>query len=310
MAPEDAAFQTDALDGLRPLTAEDQPRIAEAVAAAEVTGWSYFFPYMLFFSQLSGNEHALFEDAEGAMLVYRMNRRKGREMLSLLVPPFPFSPAALAHAEARMAAFNEGGALRINRVPEEAAWMVGNEGFELRFNSDEYVYDREAVLPMAGKAFATLRRKVRYFDEAGAVVRPYTPEDREPCETLLEEWRALLKERGVKLGPYRSYARNCLANASGLGPEVIRGEVIEMDGKIAAFTFGGPIDPETTALFITISDHAFPGLAYYQRYKFIESTTHGRFFNDFADSGREGLAQMKRSFRPVKMHALLSARRQ
>ncbi len=304
-----AAEPDDALAGLRRFAATDNDRVASAVAAAGVTGWSYYFPYLHFFSQLSGRERLLFEEAAGALLVYRVKRDGARASLSLLVPPFPFVPAALDHANARMAAANADGRQRIARVPEELAAAVARHGFTLRFNADEYVYDANQVRALEGAGYASLRRKLSHPMFQAAEVRPYSAADRAACETLLDSWRRGLAARGVRVGPYRSYARHCLAQGDRLLPAVLRGQVIEIDGTVAAFTFGGPIDAQTASMFITVSDHAYPGLAYLQRHRFIRDQPLARYWNDAFDSGRPGLAQMKRSFRPVRMHPVFSARR-
>lgn len=308
--PGEAARQSsDALDGLRRIEASDGARFAAAVAAGGATGWSYYFPYLHFFSQLSGRERVLFEARAESLLVYRVKTEADRVSLSLLVPPFPFSGDALDHAGARMAAANRGGRQRIARVPGELAAAVARHGFELRFNADEYVYDARQVRDLAGSRYASLRRKISHRAFEGVEARPYSAADRPGCETLLEAWRQGLLARGVKIGPYRAYARHCLAAGDRLDGAMLRGEVIEIDGEVAAFTFGGPIDRESASLFITVSDHAHPGLAYLQRHRFISGDGSAQFWNDFVDSGRAGLAQMKRSFRPVAMHPLFSARR-
>ena len=298
-----------ALNGLSRFQATDHTLVQDAVSRAEVTGWSYYFPYLLFFSQLSGRERVLFEVEHDALLVYRLSERSSGAVLSLLVPPFPFEPKALERASTRMKDFNAGGQQRISRVPESMAGAIARSGFELRFNADEYLYDGAQVREMAGSQFGALRRKIGKYEPDSFHVRPYTQSDRSGCKALLQDWRTTMSERGIKLGPYRSYARRCLDEAETLGEDVLRGEVIEIDGAIGAFTFGGAIEQETVSLFITISDHRHPGLAYLQRQRFISGTPDTRYFNDFVDSNRPGLAQMKRTFRPVRMQPLFSARR-
>lgn len=297
----------DALDGLSTIQASDCQLFRDAVAASGVSGWSYFFPYLLFFSQLTGNDRLLFETEGGSILIYRLTKKSGETRLSLLVPPFPFHPEALDRAGSRMEAMNADRRQRILRVPEGAAWQVAREGFNLRFNTDEYIYDAGEVTRMAGSSYAGLRRKIGRYSAAELTVQPYRPADRTECEALLDAWRRDLKQRGISIGPYRAYTRHCLEGTQ-IGPDILRGEVIRVDGAVAAFTFGGPINAQMSSMFITVSDHAQPGLAYLQRHRFIagdQGTTP--LFNDFCDSKRAGIAQMKRSFRPVAMHPLFNA---
>ncbi|MBC9246912.1 DUF2156 domain-containing protein [Paracoccus sp. 11-3] len=307
MSYAEAIFASDALDGLSQIKASDCDFFRDAVAAAGVTGWSYYFPYLHLFSHLTGGDRILFETEGGSILLYRLTQKAGETRLSLLVPPFPFDPAALNRAGARMEAMNADRRQRIVRVPEEAAWQVAREGFSLRFNSDEYVYDADAVTMMEGSAYATLRRKVGRYDTVDLSVQPYSQADRAECEALLEAWRKGLSERGVKIGPYRAYTRRCLEGTD-ISADILRGEVIRVDGNVAAFTFGGPITSQMSSMFITVSDHAQPGLAYLQRQRFIAGNMGATpLFNDFCDSKRPGIAQMKRSFRPVSMHPLFNA---
>lgn len=307
MNDPDAAATHHALAGLSPIATPDFGRFRDAVDEAGVTGWSYYFPYLHFFSQLTGADRILHETVGGAIVIYRLTRRQGVDRLSLLVPPFPFEPQALNHAAERMQAINGDTRQRILRVPEEAAWQLAREGFELRFNADEYVYDSAAVTDMSGRAYAGLRRKIGRYATMDVSVEPYSQSDRSECEALLENWRSGLAARGVKIGPYRSYTRQCLAGTE-MPADILRGEVIRVEGQVAAFTFGGPINARMSSMFITVSDHAYPGLAYLQRHRFVAGDTSGTpLFNDFVDSKRSGIAQMKRSFRPVTMHPLFNA---
>lgn len=298
-----------ALGGLSRIEASDRHIFDDAMSASGATGWSYYFPYLHFFSQLEGGERVLFERTANSVLVYRRIEKRNRSSLSLLVPPFPFDAGALDHAGARMAEANEDKRQRIARVPEELAWEVARAGFELRFNDDEYIYDAASVRDLTGRDFATLRRKIGRFDRDTLSVRPYSPAERAGCEALLDDWQETLTQKGIRIGPYKTYARRCLEGGDALDPAVLRGEVIEIDGAIAAFTFGGPIDADSSSLFITVSDHRHPGLAYLQRHQFMLGDPGAQRFNDFVDSGRAGLAQMKRTFRPIRMHTLFSARR-
>lgn len=303
------ATGSDAIDGLRLIEFSDHPRFAAAAAASGASGWSYFFPYLYFFSQPAARERLLYEQVGGSLLVYRIKQDGERISLSLLVPPMPFVPEAMRHANARMAQANADGRQRIARVPDELAPLVAKSGFDLRFNADEYIYDAAQIRALAGSRYASLRRKLAHDAFEGVTVKPYTAADRPGCEALLDTWQRGLRDLGVRVGPYRTYARRCLAQADRLDPAILSGQVIEIDGSVAAFTFGGPINPEMSSLFITVSDRSVPGLAYLQRYRFIRDHATPLYWNDFVDSGRAGLAQMKRSFRPVRMHPLYSARR-
>lgn len=292
---------------LKPIALEDRALFTAAVAAEPVTGWSYFFPYLQLLGSASARERLLYETYDGSVAVYRLKIRRDRNLLALLVPPFPWNEKLLRRGLERCAAFNRDGQGRIARVAESLAPRVARLGGVLRFNMDEYIYDRAAVVEASGKAFATLRRKLGQNEKSGTLVRPFAATDATACEALIDRWQAGLAERGVKIGPYGRYARSCLRNAEAHAG-LLKGDVIEVDGAVAAITFGGPIDGTSGSVMITISDHDHPGLAYLQRHNLLSGFPELETFNDASDSGRPGLRQMKRAFRPIRLHTVYSAR--
>lgn len=284
---------------------------SEAAALHEAVSWSYFFPYLYFLGMSEPRQALLFEQIEGSILLYRLQEREGKLRLGLLLPPFPFARPPLRRALERMRDFNHNRAGRISRIQEGEALALAREGLEIRFHSDEYIYDCAAVLAMKGGSYEALRRKIaHYAGSASVVVRDFRKEDAPSCTKLRKKWYKDLQNVGVKVGPYNRYSQECLANPEAFSSDVLSGQVIEVDGAVRAFTFGGAINQRYGSIFITISDHDLPGLAYLQRYHLMKRHPHIAYFNDFSDSGRAGLAQMKRTFRPVRMHSLYSAREQ
>lgn len=300
--------QAEALSGLELIQLEDASRFTAAAEAAGVVSWSHFFPYLHLSGRRTSSRRLLYEFVEDSALVYRFERRNGKDRLSLLLAPFPFSLPALQRARERMWQFNGPRGARIIRTQESEALRLAREGFEIRHHSDEYIYDADAVRGLEGSRFSTLRRKIARYAAGAASVRPYRAEDEPACRTLLDAWRAELREMGVIVGPYYRYTRICLAERDTLAPTQLFSQVIEVEGEIAAFTFGGGITTNHASVFITVSDRRHPGLAYFQRKSLIDDLAGHRYFNDFNDSNRPGLKQMKRSFRPVQMHSLFVAR--
>ena len=103
------------------------------------------------------------------------------------------------------------------------------------------------------------------------------------------------------------FTRRCIENAPHFESGILRGEVVTAGEKLVAFTFGGYIAPGVESIFITISDHEFPGLGYLQRHSFISNAPGTRFFNDSSDADLSGLEQVKSSFRAVEMNHLYRA---
>jgi hypothetical protein len=238
-----------------------------------------------------------------------LRKRDERLRLSLFVPPFPFHPDSLRHARDRMRDFNHDRTSRILRIQETEALAVAREGFTIDFRMSEFIYDRASVIALEGSAFQRLRRSIsQYAKTPGIIVRDYTEEDQQACMDILKKWYDHLASTGVKIGPYSKYTRECLKSFGKFPGELLSGQVIEINGVIGAFSFGGPINKDYGSVFITVSDHDWPGLAYLQRHCLMALFPELSYFNDFTDSGRPGLAQVKRSFRPIKMHGLYMAR--
>jgi hypothetical protein len=139
-------------------------------------------------------------------------------------------------------------------------------------------------------------------------VRDYKKDDQRACMDLRKQWYNNLMSKGLKIGPYYHCVAGCLEKFESFPSERIKGQILEVAGSVRAFSFGGPIRKSLGCIFITISDHDMPGLAYLQRYHLLTSMPQLTYFNDSYDNGRPGLAQVKRAFRPVAMHGIYSAR--
>ena len=264
LAPSHRALVDPALSGLQPIEPHHAPLFRAAVAEAGATGWTYFFPYLQLFGAASENRRLFFEELDGSIAIYRYWYRPTKQAatVSLFVPPFPWNEELMRRALERTAGFNPDGRQRVTRIAEDQAPLIEALGLKLKPNMDEYIYDRAAVAEAHGSEFASLRRKLSQLHKISPVVRPYSLDDRAPCEQLLKDWRAHLSERGVNIGPYRLYARKCLREFENF-PGLLHGEVIEVAGQIAAFTFGGPIGSHFGSVFITVSSHYYPASPIY-----------------------------------------------
>ncbi|MXQ14257.1 phosphatidylglycerol lysyltransferase domain-containing protein [Microvirga makkahensis] len=297
------------LSDLKKIEVSDYKNFAEAAAQHQAQSWLYYFPYLYFAGASTKSRALLFEQIEGSILLYLLQEREERIRLSLFLPPFPFAPVPLRRALERIRDFNQDQTSRVMRVQEGDAPVLAREGLQIKHQYDEYVYDCAAVLALKGSSFQTLRRKIsRYANDGNVVVREFQKDDQQTCMNLRQKWYDDLLNSGVKIGLYNKFTSECLARSDIFTRDILAGQVVEVDGAIRAFSFGGAINQSYGSIFITISDHDFPGLAYLQRYHLMKEHPQLAYFNDFSDSGRSGLAQMKRTFRPTKMHSVYSAK--
>jgi hypothetical protein len=296
------------LSELATIEIEDREIFSAALEHSSEKSWLYYFPYLHLLWKTSKSHALLYEQVDGAILIYRLRVEQERLRLSLFLPPFPFHPAPLRRARERMRDFNHDRTSRIVQVQESEAPSVAQEGFEISFSFDEYIYDRAAVAALEGSSFSRLRRSISQYADQSVAVRDYKTDDQRVCMDLRKKWYDNLELKGVNMGPYYHYTAGCLEKFGDFPSDMIKGQVVEVAGSIRAFSFGGPINKLFGSAFITISDHDMPGLAYLQRYHLLTSMPQLTYFNDSYDTGRPGLAQVKRAFRPVEMHRIYSAR--
>lgn len=147
--------------------------------------------------------------------------------------------------------------------------LVAQEGFEISFRYEEYIYDRAAVAALEGSSFSRLRRSISQYADQSVIVRDYEKDDQRTCMDLRKKWFDNLVSKGVKMGSYYRYATDCLRKFGDFPSDMIKGQVVEVAGAVKAFSFGGPIKRSFGNVFITISDHDMSGLAYLQRYHLL-----------------------------------------
>jgi hypothetical protein len=295
------------LHDLRRLALPDQDKFVSAATESEQKSWVYFFPFLYSFS-LSDNRALLWEDRKGSICLYILRRRADELQFNMYVPPFPFNPGALKEAFDRANSFNGNRSARIVWVDERQQRLVESEGFPTSQRGQEYIYESALVGSASGRQFERLRRKVNKLHRVpGLQVRAYRQEDAASCRKLLRRWRRFLSQEKERVFSGYWYTRNGLDHASSFHNDLLRGEVVTVDERICAFSFYGKISASYGCIFITISDHAVPGLGFLQRQSLMANNPDIPYFNDSTDGGEPGLAEVKRSFNPIEMHSLYRA---
>jgi len=80
---------------------------------------------------------------------------------------------------------------------------------------------------------------------------------------------------------------------------VERSRIIEVDGKVEAFTLGELLNRETVVIHVEKANAAFHGLYQVIDQQFLEQTwQHARYVNPKQDLGLPGLRKAKESYHP------------
>ena len=187
----------------------------------------------------------------------------------------------------------------------QAEWLR-TAGFEVTEDRDnfDYLYRREDLATLHGRAFQKKRNLVHAFEKANAYeVWPLSPERVGDALTVLEAWR----EHARDLADYGP-ARDALLHAEEFG---LQGRVTYVAGKPAAYALGEPAVVGT--MFVVHYEKTVPDIK--GLYQFINMELARALppeimlINREQDLGDPGLRQAKLTYRPCGFVPKLRAHR-
>ena len=236
------------------------------------------------------------------MCVYLWQVRDDKPRLDVYLAPSPMDVAALERAIERANDFNGDRSARIMRVDAKDVDAVSAARIRVSERKTQYIFAPGAYDDLGGKAFYTIRRNVALIERLPDVqIIPYSTSHAEACLALLKRWKKAHREAHGTYGEITT-SRSAIELAGTLPDSVLGGQVIFIDGRLAAFAFGGAIRPGLACSFERKCDTGIRGLSYYQMRSLLLSLQGFEYVNDGSDAGRAGLHQLKQSFRPIEMH--------
>jgi len=258
-----------------------------------------------------------FEDINGALCVF------ARQPVGsfLYLPPLggALTPETINRAFVRMDEDNRGGSLgRIENLSLEDAGHVDTSRYLLTERGQEYVYRREDIVGLNGQAYKSQRHDINLLHRtARPEYRRYAPSDRAGCSRLFERW--LDRKLGPPDDDKNDLSRQMLFDARGahaclwdFADELgLEGRVVEVDGRIAAYTFGCRLDEETFCVLAEIADPDVAGLAAFIFHAFAddEAVRPYRFLNAMDDYGLPSVRRTKMAWRPAALEPVFAATR-
>jgi hypothetical protein len=291
-----------ALTGLKVADIDDLDRYKAAVERGGQTGWGYFFPYLLSKNRPLRSATLLTEEG-GSLCVFRWRVDDTGQRLDLHLPPIPMNVPALRHCLERANDFNGGFSARILRIDAaDAPALSGLRYLKVRERRQQYLFVPGTYENLTGKSLYTIRRNVAQVERLPEVhVAPYSPGHADECMELLSRWKKGHREMHGTAGG--TGATRCAIELAGRLPaRDLSGEVVFIDGRLAAFAFGGEIRPGLACSFDRKCDSEVRGLSYFHFRSFLLRLRDFERVNDGSDARRTGLRQLKDSFRPVGMH--------
>lgn len=187
-------------------------------------------------------------------------------------------------------------------VPTLENLMPGCFIFESDRNYADYIYLRKDLAQLSGKRFQSKRNHIHQFRSAYPTYeyKPLAPDLVDDCLRLEEKWYDKHKQEATKaLIAERHSMATALAH---MGELDIEGGVLLVDGEIAAFTYGAPINDQTFDVCVEKADIDIEGAYTMINYLFVNQLPeHYLYINREEDLGIEGLRKAKLSYHPVTL---------
>lgn len=226
------------------------------------------------------------------------------------VPPQPVTEESLAWAFGYMASVNGPGPgiSRIEGVTHLGLKKPPVGPYQPRPILTEYIYDRSHVASLQGNDFRSQRALLNHLlREEKVLFRPYRSSDLKACCELFELWKgqrlpALQGQMGEKmiLSAQKAHLR-ALLQGERVG---MSSWVVFVGERLAAYTSGAPLNPETYGIFLEVADLSVKGLSAYVFTTLCRQLEGYRTVNTGDAEGLPHLAESKEHWHPIKKLAL------
>jgi len=165
----------------------------------------------------------------------------------------------------------------------------------------DYVYNAADLISLKGRKYHSKKNHVNSFRKRYKYEYvPLTPALAESCIEFTYEW---CRQRSCDQDPLMICERDAVIEAlSHMAVLDFVGGVILIDGKVEAFTFGEPLNPEMAVIHVEKANPAYNGIYAVINQEFCQHNWQNmKYINREEDTGSEGLRKAKLSYHPVKM---------
>jgi hypothetical protein len=194
---------------------------------------------------------------------------------------------------------------RIENIEAKDLAFYQGAGYLCRDKFGEYLCSRESLAGLKGNKFKSQRASFNYFDKHYKFkYLPFASRHKKDCLRLYLEWMASRKNKKSEsvyqgmLRDSRAALEVLLGASRGLN---VTGRVVEIEGKIRAFTFGFELNKDTFCILYEITDLSIKGLAQFIFRRFCAELEGYKYINIMDDSGLENLRKVKLSYRPLRL---------
>jgi uncharacterized protein len=190
-------------------------------------------------------------------------------------------------------------AKRLSRVSESFYLKHLEKRMDIKAQLDkdnsDYVYLRQDLVELKGKKFDGKRNHInKFLKNNSPKYREMVLSDSDGCLCLLGKWQKA--GRGIC---FDQPIREALSNFNKIS---IKGAVVELEGRIEAFTMGEKLNNDTAIVYIEVVNPDIDGIAQYINQQFcVNAWADVTYINREQDLGDAGLRRAKQSYKPVQM---------
>ena len=193
---------------------------------------------------------------------------------------------------------------RIENVEEEGLGFFRELGYACEEKPGDYLCKRGILAGLKGDRFKSKRAACNFFaSNYKFTYRSFTADDKEGALQLYQLWvqqRSLRSSDKVYLGMMQDSLLCQIEAMNDLKSLGLLGRVIEVEGRICAYTIGYPLNNETFCILFETTDLTIKGAAQYIFRRFCEDLEY-KYINIMDDSGLENLKKVKLSYHPFKI---------
>ena len=289
---------------LRPLTLQDRARFEARLAERAFAGdplAAYSFPFHFIWQGLLRYE---WTELAGHVCLFAGNL-DGSFLALPPIGPDPCGPAMVKAFDFLSKRNTTPALTRIENAPASLASRCREKGYRVAPKGPDYVYRRADLVALRGDRYKSQRAAYNHcVAHAKLMYRPFRPDDATACLALFQQWRRGVKhdaasDLAVHIAKDAEHAhRQGVTHAADSG---LIGRVVEVDGQIAAYTFGYPLNSTTFCILFEIADRTVKGLGAYIFREFCRELESYELINTMDDSGLEGLRRAKQAYHPAKL---------
>ena len=173
--------------------------------------------------------------------------------------------------------------------------------FEIAQNRDrfDYLYNIDELIALSGR---TLHKKKNHLNRFFKLYPDFSYErvDSANAMEVLEAYKAWFEE-GEKSDGLRNEMLGIEASLRNFSALDMKGAIIRIDGKIAAFSLAEQINDDSVVIHIEKGNTFYEGIFQAINQQFLKNDfAHLRFVNREEDLGIEGLRKAKMSYKPLR----------